>query len=241
MKPTQFLNSQSFKRKFQIKELEIHTLRKFRNVAITTFLLLFFQNCFEYEETITFRKPFEGVVEISYTVPVFKKTNRSMISFLPIDFQSVQKKIKSNSQSSKLLLKDFVVEPVVLKEGEESLFKEKSKVSYKVEFEDVTDLEGVLIGTFVFRKRGRTLLAHREIPGLVSNGESSVGEQKVIKLTSRILRDGFINFKINYPITTETETNKGFISLGNIFWKFPLEDTLNQPEANNWDFKLRFF
>ena len=48
-----------------------------KKVAILLLLLLF--NCFEYEESITFRRGFTGVVDISYTVPLNPRTENSVL------------------------------------------------------------------------------------------------------------------------------------------------------------------
>ncbi len=49
------------------------------------FVLLFILSlsaCFEYEETINFKKGFAGFVEITYTVPLNNKSDNTVIKFL---------------------------------------------------------------------------------------------------------------------------------------------------------------
>lgn len=71
-------------------------------------LVLFFVGCFEYEETILFRKLSSGTVEIAYTVPLKKDSNDSLIKFLPTSkeeiISSVQKKIKQQLTGKRLYL-----------------------------------------------------------------------------------------------------------------------------------------
>lgn len=50
---------------------------------LSAILLLFFSNCFDYEETLTINHDFSGTLEVSYIVPTRRNSDESLIKFLP--------------------------------------------------------------------------------------------------------------------------------------------------------------
>ncbi|MGV3664790.1 MAG: LIC11874 family lipoprotein [Leptospira bouyouniensis] len=209
---------------------------------IFLFLFVFCYGCFEYEETILFRKMSSGTVEISYTVPLKKDSNESLIKFLPTSKEEILTSVKKKSNNN-LLVRDFTFRELEKSETTDMYFKRKGKVSYKLDFEDPLHLEGVLIGTFSIKQKPRSLSVKRDFPNLTDNAilDSSAGEKKIISETSRLLKEGKIQFKVLFPKDSECSSNRGFIGLGNLVYQIPLQETLENPEAKTWEYKIRFF
>ncbi|MCT8332475.1 hypothetical protein NUH30_02200 [Leptospira sp. 85282-16] len=205
-------------------------------------LVIFFVGCFEYEETILFRKLSSGTVEISYTVPLKKDSYDSLIKFLPTSKEEIISSVKKKSNNS-LQVRDFTFRELEKSETTDLYFKRKGKVSYKLDFEDPLHLEGVLIGTFSIKSKPRSLTVKRDFPNLTDNAilDTSVGEKKIISETSRLLREGRIQFKVLFPKDSECSSNRGFIGLGNLTYQIPLPETLENPESKTWEYKIRFF
>ncbi|TGN18618.1 LIC11874 family lipoprotein [Leptospira idonii] len=206
------------------------------------FLLLFCIGCFEYEETILFRKANSGTVELAYIVPLKKDSTESLIKFLPTDRVTIENKIKSKSNVI-LVLKDFTFRELEKTEIFDPFFKRKGKVTYKIDFEDPSHLEGILLGNFAAKSKGKSISVKREFPNLTDAiiQESSVGEKKIITETSRLLKEGKIQFRVLFPKDSECTSTRGFIGLGNVLYTFPLQDTLENPETKSWEYKIRFF
>ncbi|EMY61430.1 LIC11874 family lipoprotein [Leptospira terpstrae] len=205
-------------------------------------LVLFFVGCFEYEETILFRKLSSGTVEIAYTVPLKKDSNDSLIKFLPTSKEEIISSVKKKSNNN-LQVRDFTFRELEKSETTDMYFKRKGKVSYKLDFEDPLHLEGVLIGTFSIKSKPRLLTVKRDFPNLTDNAilDTSAGEKKIISETSRLLREGRIQFKVLFPKDSECSSNRGFIGLGNLTYQIPLQETLENPDSKTWEYKIRFF
>lgn len=205
-------------------------------------LVLFFVGCFEYEETILFRKLSSGTVEIAYTVPLKKDSNDSLIKFLPTSKEEIISSVKKKSNNN-LQVRDFTFRELEKSETTDMYFKRKGKVSYKLDFEDPLHLEGVLIGTFSIKSKPRSLTVKRDFPNLTDNAilDTSAGEKKIISEASRLLREGRIQFKVLFPKDSECSSNRGFIGLGNLTYQIPLQETLENPDSKTWEYKIRFF
>ncbi|XDD55850.1 hypothetical protein AB3N62_08635 [Leptospira sp. WS4.C2] len=208
----------------------------------TLLLILFFVGCFEYEETILFRKLSSGTVEIAYTVPLKKDSNDSLIKFLPTSKEEIISSVKKKSNNN-LQVRDFTFRELEKSETTDMYFKRKGKVSYKLDFEDPLHLEGVLIGTFSIKSKPRSLTVKRDFPNLTDNAilDTSAGEKKIISEASRLLREGRIQFKVLFPKDSECSSNRGFIGLGNLTYQIPLQETLENPDSKTWEYKIRFF
>ncbi|PJZ86058.1 LIC11874 family lipoprotein [Leptospira harrisiae] len=205
-------------------------------------LILFFVGCFEYEETILFRKLSSGTVEIAYTVPLKRDSNDSLIKFLPTSKEEIINSVKKKSNNN-LQVRDFTFRELEKSETSDMYFKRKGKVSYKLDFEDPLHLEGVLIGTFSIKSKPKSITVKRDFPNLTDNAilETSAGEKKIISETSRLLKEGKIQFKVLFPKDSECSSNRGFIGLGNLTYQIPLQETLENPESKTWEYKIRFF
>ncbi|GBF49155.1 lipoprotein [Leptospira ryugenii] len=205
-------------------------------------LCLCFVNCFEYEETILFRKLNSGTVEVSYTVPLKKETQESLLKFLPTDRESIQKKILRKPSTS-LVIRDFTFRELDKTEFIDTIFKRKGRVSYKIDFEDSAELEGILIGNFSSKLKARSLNVKREFPNLseLSKEGESVGEKKIIGETIRLLREGKLQFRVLFPKDSECISSRGLVGLGNVTYQMPLQETMENPEAKSWEYKIRFF
>lgn len=211
-------------------------------IFVLILFLLPFVGCFEYEETILFRKPNSGTIEIAYTVPLKKESAESLIKFLPTDLDSIQNKIKGKPNVG-LLIRDFNFRELEKSEMLESIFKRKGRVSYKIDFEDPSQLEGVLVGNFSAKVKLRSLVVKREFPNLsdYKKGEESVGEKKILGETIRLLKDGKMQFRVLFPKDSECNSSRGAVGLGNVYYSFLLQDTLENSETKSWDYKIRFY
>lgn len=203
-----------------------------------------FQNCFEYEETIIFRKPNAGTIEIGYIVPLKKDSQESLIDFLPTTESDILKKLKKKSNQS-LAIRDFVFREMEKAELPDSPFKRKGKVTYKIDFEDVTILETVLLGNANVKVKQRLVSIKRDFPSFASKltESSSSGEKKIVSESLRLLKDAKLQFKVLFPKDSECSSNKGFVGLGLLQYGFPVTETMdaNSIEGKNWETKIRFF
>ncbi|MDF3820071.1 hypothetical protein P3G55_09185 [Leptospira sp. 96542] len=205
-------------------------------------ILICFVGCFDYEETILFRKANSGTVEIAYTVPLKKDSFHSLIKFLPTTKEDILNNLKKKSNAN-IIIRDFTFRELEKSEITDIYFKRKGKVSYKIDFDEPSQLEGVLLGNFSIKIKSKLITVKRDFPNLKDNqmDEGNVGEKKIISETSRLLRDGRIQFKVLFPKDSECSSNRGFIGLGNLTYQFPLQDSLENPEAKSWEYKIRFF
>ncbi len=205
-------------------------------------ILFLFYGCFEYEETLLFRKANSGTIEIAYTVPLKKDSSESLIRFLPTSKEDILSKLKKKANIN-IVIRDFTFRELEKNEITDPYFKRKAKVSYKIDFEDPSELEGVLLGSFSLKAKSKTVTIKREFPNLTDNGnfEANVGERKIISETTRLLRDGRIQFRVLFPKDSECSSNRGSVGLGNLVYQIPLQDSLENPDSKNWEFRIRFF
>lgn len=202
--------------------------------------LISLNNCFEYEETIYFKKGFSGYVEITYTVPLHTKSDSSLIKFLPISENEINSRINKGLFSKNLKVKDFSMR-ILDKTETEGFFSKKAKVSYKIDFPDISILDGVLIGsTFIKKKNQNSISIKREFKSVLKtiDQNSTSGEKKIFSETSRLLGDGYILFKVYFPLASECRSNKGEVSLGNLTYKLPLAETIEKIGTKSWDYSI---
>ncbi|WCL47977.1 hypothetical protein [Leptospira sp. GIMC2001] len=216
-------------------------MKSFRIIPIL--LLLTLANCFEYEETITFKKGFSGFVEISYEVPLKEDKRSSMIRYLPTKKEDIEEKISQGLSGSANKIKDYQFRLLEKGEYEEPFFNYKGKVSYKLDFIDLSELERLLPGNMITKYKGKTLIVKREFPSLSEEflEGSSVGEKKIMNEITKLLKEGSMKFKILFPPNTECLSNKGSVSLGALNYVYPLSDSMEKSQGKIWEYKLRFF
>ncbi len=208
-------------------------------------IFLLFQNCFEYEENIYFRRGFTGFVEISYTVPLNPKTEKSIIQFLPITQEEIEKRINKGIFNQNLKIRDFEVKYIEAPIWQDTnvpkpLFPRKANVKYKIDFEDLSKLDDVLLGYLFVKKKGNTLNVRREFKSVLKpiEPDSSPGEKKIYSETLRLLGEGFILFRVIFPARYECRSNKGEIGKGYLIYKLPLVDTIEKPGLKTWDYTI---
>ncbi|MCB1140933.1 MAG: hypothetical protein H7A24_06725 [Leptospiraceae bacterium] len=216
-------------------------MRSIVSKFILFFIVIFFQNCFDYEETIFFKKGFSGYVEINYTVPINPKNGRSLIRFLPISKEDIEARINKGIFSKNIQIRDFSIGYLDKWDIEQnSLFRRKARVGYKVDFQELSSLDGVLLGYLFVKKRGNTITIKREFKSVMKNvdQETSTGEKRIRSETHRLLGESAIQFRVIYPPTSECRSNRGEIGLGNLYYKFPLIDTIEKPGNKTWDYTI---
>ncbi|TGN03285.1 LIC11874 family lipoprotein [Leptospira dzoumogneensis] len=208
------------------------------------FLVCFlFFGCFEYEETLTINSNLSGTLEISYVVPTKRKSEESLIKFLPTRKEEIQNRLNKGFFSKSLVLKDYTFQKLETSEAEPGVFREKAKVTYKVDFTDISQLENVLLGNVQIKKeKANTIYIKREFPSISKSLESMQmdGEKKVLSETLRLIRGNALNFKVNFPITSVCYTNRGEQSLGRLAYRLPLADTVEKFGNKSWDYRITF-
>ena len=209
------------------------------------FVLLFILSlsaCFEYEETINFKKGFAGFVEITYTVPLNNKSDNTVIKFLPIYEDDINKRINKGLFSKNLKIKDYTLKYLEKNEKEiNPMFQKKARVNYKIEFNDLAVLDGVLLGSLFVKKRSNNSISvKREFKSVLKpiDQTSTTGEKKILSESTRLLGEGFIAFRVNFPLTSECRSSKGDVSLGSVYYKIPLVDTVDKPGPKSWDYTI---
>ncbi|PKL30503.1 MAG: hypothetical protein CVV45_17180 [Spirochaetae bacterium HGW-Spirochaetae-10] len=213
---------------------------KFRKHARSVRLLawigmsLMLASCFEYEEKIVFHRDFSGVIEFNYMVPIDEETGKSLIAFLPSQLADV--KSRYNHLPVKPELQDFVAERIP---GEPF---QQAKVSYRIRFREVKELETYLPGdTQIFQGAG-TLRLYRSFPGLESGTE---GRQiRVYRMAYRTileqLKGRTMKFTIVCPWYFDLSSNQGTLpSPGVVYFAFPLDRTMLQPKETLWSVEIK--
>lgn len=216
-------------------------LRFLRRVVVALFILSL-SACFEYEETINFRKGFSGFVEITYTVPLNHKSDNSVVKFLPIYEDDINKRINKGLFSKNLKIKDYSLRYLEKNEKEVNpIFQKKARVSYKIEFNDLATLDGVLLGSlFVTKRSSNSISVKREFKSVLKpiDQTSTTGEKKILSESTRLLGNGYIAFRVNFPLASECRSSKGEVSLGSVYYKIPLVDTVEKPGSKFWDYTI---
>jgi hypothetical protein len=217
------------------------TLRYF--LILSTFLF-FMGNCFEYEENIYLKKGFSGYLEVNYTVPVNQRTGFSVLKFLPLNQEDIENKINKGIFGKTLKIRDYSIR--ILEKDEISIssyFQKKAKVSYKVDFTEIASLDGILLGNLFVKRRGNSIFIKREFKSVTQplGQESSAGEKKIRAETLRLLGDGYVQFRIFFPQSSECKSNLGEINLGLLSYKFPLNETIEKAGIKIWDFSITNF
>ncbi|MBM9579059.1 hypothetical protein JWG45_18075 [Leptospira sp. 201903070] len=203
-------------------------------------MLLFFSNCFDYEETVTINHDFSGTLEVSYVVPTRRNSDESLIKFLPTQKEEISDRLNKGFFSKNIVLKDYTFQKIVTPETDPSLFREKAKVYFKVEFQDLSQIEDAMLGKVQVRKKGNTIYVKREIPSISRAPETlkKDGEKKIYSETLRLLRTSSILFKVNFPIASICRSNRGDVNLGKLSYRLPLADTIEKTGNNSWDYRI---
>lgn len=213
-------------------------MMKYKKISVL--LLLIFSNCFEYEETIYLKKGFSGFVEISYTVPIKEKSQSSLIKFLPISEEDINSKLNKGLFAKNVKVRDFSLKILDRDEREEVIFKEKARVFYRIDFTELGQLDGILFGSLFVRKKGNSLFVKREFKSSTTSPEPtpSAGEKKLYTETMRLLKDGFVHFRVIFPMAAECRSNRGETSLGLLSYKLPLTETIEKIGNKVWDYSI---
>ncbi|EMG19568.1 hypothetical protein LEP1GSC150_0311 [Leptospira interrogans serovar Copenhageni str. LT2050] len=203
-------------------------------------LILLLSNCFDYEETLTINHDFSGTLEIAYVVPTRRNSDESLIKFLPTQKDEILGRLNKGFFSRNISLKDYTYQKIVIPETDPSLFREKAKVYYKVEFQDLSQIEDAMLGKVQVRKKGNTLYVKREIPMISRSPETlkKDGEKKIYSETLRLLRTSSILFKVNFPIASICRSNRGDVNLGKLSYRSPLAETIERTGNNSWDYRI---
>ncbi|EPG72907.1 putative lipoprotein [Leptospira fainei serovar Hurstbridge str. BUT 6] len=209
-----------------------------RFIPIFCFLLT---GCFDYEEILTINPDLSGTLEVTYIVPTKKKSDESLIKFLPTRRDEILSRLNKGFFSKSVVLKDYTFQKLESPEAEPGAFREKAKVAYKVEFADVTQIEGILIGNVQIKKeKARTIYIKREFPSITRTADSMQmdGEKKVFSETLRLIRTNSMLFRVNFPITSICTSNRGEVNLGRLSYRLPLSDTIEKSGNKSWDYRI---
>lgn len=214
-------------------------------LARLSFVCIFFflSNCFEYEETIYFQKGLSGFVEIQYQIPLKEDKKTSLIRHLPAGETEIQDLLSNSLRKGNQTIQDYKF--TLLEKGEfsEPFFDYKALVSYKIEFSDIADIERMLPGNMIAKSKGKTITIRREFPSFSQEfmENLSIGEKKIISEISKLLKDGFMKFRVVFPGSTECISNRGFVSIGNLSYSYFLSDSLEENQGKVWEYRLRFY
>lgn len=212
-------------------------------------VLLFFTSltgCFEYDEVIHFNNNFEGSVDISYTVPLKRNSNDSLIKFLPTDKNDLEKKVNKGFLSKKIKINHFKFEIIIPEESTvatvpHSLFKRRGRVTFSVEFTDLSQMGPALLGSLFVRRKDNAIKVKREFKTMAVTDESKIleGEKKIISETVRLLSSGYMSFRVEYPKYAECFSDKGDLFLGSLTYRIPLTDTMDKKGNLVWDYRIK--
>lgn len=86
-------------------------------------------------------------------VPTRRNSDESLIKFLPTQKDEILGRLNKGFFSRNISLKDYTYQKIVIPETDPSLFREKAKVYYKVEFQDLSQIEDAMLGKVQVRKK----------------------------------------------------------------------------------------
>ncbi|MCB1158104.1 MAG: hypothetical protein H7A25_10660 [Leptospiraceae bacterium] len=204
--------------------------------------LISLSNCFEYEESLYFIRGFSGYVQISYKVPLQKKKEESLIRFLPIQEEEINKRINKGLFSNNLKIRNYKIE-ILPASDNDPIFgdRKKAKVVYKIDFKEISQLDGVILGSLFVTRKDKTLSVRREFKSLRKSQEERVispGEKKIHNETLKYLGEGYVRFNVYFPVGSRCETTKSFCREGQLSYIFSLSDTLEKPGLHSWFYKI---
>ena len=109
-----------------------------------------------------------------------------------------------------------------------------------MDFTDISALDGVLLGNLFVKKRGNSLSVKREFRMVDKplDLNSSSGEKRIRAETIRLLGEGFVNFRVYFPQSSECRSNLGEIGLGTLSYRLPLSETLEKAGNKIWDYSI---
>ncbi|MBW7858576.1 MAG: hypothetical protein H3C43_09880 [Leptonema sp. (in: Bacteria)] len=187
--------------------------------------------CFDYEERVTFLPGFSGSIDFKYSVPIDKDSGKSLIAFLPVTHEDIEKRFKVKPDE----ILDFKAETF---ESNPFLMQ---KVSYRILFKDAKQLETLLPGQVQILQAGGKLRLDRSFPGLESLTEGKQLRAYRIAYRSILekLKDHSMKFSITCPWYYDMSTNQGTLPApGTLYFVFPLERTVTQEKEMNWNIEI---
>jgi hypothetical protein len=197
-------------------------------------MLLPLAGCFEYEEKVIFHRDFSGIIEFHYTVPVDDETGKSLIAFLPSRMMDLEHRYSHRTEKPQV--QDFIAERLP---GEPF---ELAKVSYRIRFRSVKELETYLPGDLQVFQGAGTVRLYRSFPGLESGTE---GKQiRIYRMAYRTILEKFkgrvMKFTIVCPWYFDLSSNQGTLPApGMVYYAFPLDRTMLQPKETLWTVEIR--
>ncbi len=199
--------------------------------------------CFEYEEVLVFNKNQSGYVEVTYQIPLKSDKTTSLIRHLPATEREIRERLEKGFRKPGIAIRDYKFELLNKGQFSEPFFDFKGKVSYKLDFEEIADIERSLPGNMITKAKGRTITIRREFPSLTQEylTAMSVGEKKILAEIAKLLKEGTMRFRVNFPASTECISNRGVVNLGSLSYTYFLIDSLEESSGKTWEYKLRFF
>ncbi|MBE7410744.1 MAG: hypothetical protein HS129_01570 [Leptospiraceae bacterium] len=178
-------------------------------------------------------------MEIAYTVPIKERSKTSLIKFLPVTEEDVNSRINKGLFAKNIKVRDFSVKFLEKDEREDVVYREKARVFYRLDFNELSQLDGILLGSLFVQKKGNSISIKREFKSVsMSPPNPTPGEKKIFTESMRLLKDGYVHFRVIFPIAAECRSNKGEISLGLLSYKFPLTDTVEKIGNNLWNYSI---
>jgi hypothetical protein len=183
-------------------------------------------------------------VEITYTVPLNPRTGGSIIKFLPITQDDIENRMNKGLFGKSMKIRDFSVKILEKEESNPGDYtSKKAKVFYRIDFTEISALDGILFGNLFVKKRGNTIYLKREFRTILKSldSNSSMGEKKIRSETLRLLGEGFVLFRVNFPQSAECRSNLGEITLGSLNYRLPLVETIEKPGNKIWDYSITIY
>ena len=210
---------------------------------LALFCLFLLTACFEYEESLHLQRDFSGEVHINYVVPLKKNSLNSLIAFLPTQKKDIIEKINKSIFSEPIKIHDYHFEVIRGEKEQRQILKQRKKgrVSYKIKFNELSQLEGVLLGNLLVQQKQKSISIKREFKSVLKpiRRTSSLGEKKIHSKTLKLLGNGYAKFKVYFPQNYECESNKGDRGLGYVYYTMPLVETIEKPGLKSWFFTIR--
>ena len=201
---------------------------RFRRLIIALFLVFpgFFA-CFDYEERLVFQAGFEGYLDIQYNVPVRRGGRRSLIKFLPVSRERIEKKYGRR-------LSNYSVE--YSEEKRKTRIQRKALVKFRLKFRRPEELKKILLGNVTVRRRDSRLTLERRFPVAKPLDKKAGRMEKIVR--ERILKsleNHYLNFYIVGPPGTLIQSSQGvFSDERNLGLVFPLIATMDKKDKYSW-------
>ncbi len=188
--------------------------------------------CFDYEERIVFRKDLSGYVDFKYDVPVYDKSDKSILGFLPVEKDKIR--ARYGGKVRKLSVK------ITRAKAKKSRFKRRGKVSFRVSFSRPSALKKILLGDLKVNREGERLRLDRSFPAArAADARAGWASRQIRGAVTQSLRKRYLDFYVSFPSEFLLVSDQGlFLRDGLRYYRMGLNETMEREKPVRWSLEL---